>query len=147
MITSSSGSILEVADQIGQSLASLPDWEERFGAIMETGKQLAPYPEEHRRDDLLIKGCQSRVWLRAQMVDGRIHFDADSDALIVKGLVALVIRIMQDRTPQEILDAPKDIPERLGLAQHLSQNRSSGLSSMLKQIRLYAVALSLRTSS
>ena len=139
--------IAEVADEIGAMLEALPDWEERFGAIMAMGKELAQFPEERRLDDFIIKGCQSRVWLYPELVGGRIHFHADSDALIVKGLVAVVIRIMQDRTPQEILAAPKDIPERLGLAQHLSQNRSSGLASMLKQIRLYAVALSMRTSS
>lgn len=143
----STPTIAEATDQIGAMLEALPDWEERFGTIMAIGKELAAYPEEHRSDDFLIKGCQSRVWLYPELVGGRIHFHADSDALIVKGLVAVVVRIMQDRTPQEILAAPKDIPERLGLAQHLSQNRSSGLASMLKQIRLYAVALSMRTSS
>ncbi len=139
--------IAEATDEIGAMLEALPDWEERFGAIMAMGRELGPYPEERRTDDFIIKGCQSRVWLYPELVGGRIHFHADSDALIVKGLVAVVIRIMQDRTPQEILAAPKDISERLGLAQHLSQNRSSGLASMLKQIRLYAVALSMRTSS
>ncbi|MEY3386211.1 MAG: hypothetical protein RIR53_1022 [Bacteroidota bacterium] len=139
--------ISDVTDEIGSMLETLPDWEERFGAIMAMGRELAPYPEEHRREDFIVKGCQSQVWLYPQLIDGRIHFSADSDALIVKGLVALVVRIMQDRTPQEILAAPKDIAERLGLVQHLSQNRSSGLASMLKQIRLYAVAFSMRTSS
>ncbi len=139
--------IAEATEEIGAMLEALPDWEERFGAIMAMGKELAPYPEERRSDDFIIKGCQSRVWLYPELTGDRIHFYADSDALIVKGLVAVVIRIMQDRTPQEILAAPKDIPERLGLAQHLSQNRSSGLASMLKQIRLYAVALSMRRSS
>lgn len=144
---STTKTIAEATDEIATMLEALPDWEERFSAIMSMGKGLAPYPEEFRRDDFLIKGCQSQVWLYPRMVDGRIHFEADSDALIVKGLVAVVVQIMQDRTPQEIIAAPKDIPEQLGLAQHLSQNRSSGLSSMLKQIRLYAVALSMRTSS
>lgn len=123
--------------------ASFPDWEERYSHIIAMGKGLAPYNEEFRNDEFKVKGCQSQVWLHPSISDGTIHFEADSDALIVKGLVALLMRVYNERTPSEILNAPADLVSRLGLDQHLSNNRTNGLASMLKQIKLYALVYSM----
>lgn len=123
--------------------ADFPDWEERYSHIIAMGKGLAPYSEEFRTEEFKVKGCQSQVWLHPSIADNTIHFEADSDALIVKGLVALLMRIFNGRTPKEILDAPQDLVQRLGLDQHLSNNRTNGLASMLKQIKLYALVYSM----
>lgn len=123
--------------------ASFPDWEERYSHIIAMGKGLAPYTEEFRNEEFKVKGCQSQVWLHPSISEGTIHFEADSDALIVKGLVALLMRIFNDRSAKEILDAPQDLVTRLGLDQHLSNNRTNGLASMLKQIKLYALVYSM----
>ncbi|MCX6140175.1 MAG: SufE family protein [Candidatus Kapabacteria bacterium] len=122
---------------------SFPDWEERYAHIIAVGKGLAPYNEEYLKDEFKVKGCQSQVWLHSSINGGRVRFEAESDALIVKGLVALLLRLFNDRTPKEILEAPVDLVSRLGFEQHLSQNRANGLASMLKQIKLYALAYSM----
>lgn len=139
--------IAETLADLATTLEGYPEWEDRYAAIIAMGKELAPYPEEFRTEAFLVKGCQSQVWLHPVVRSETLHFDADSDAVIVKGLVALLLRLYQDRTPAEILAGPGDVAEQLGLTQHLSPNRSNGLASMLKQIRLYALALSMRKSS
>lgn len=136
--------ISETIASLRKDLAQFSDWEDRYGHIIAMGKQLSAYPEEYRNDTFLVKGCQSRVWLHPTLEDGFIRFDADSDAVIVKGLVALVVSVYNNRTPQEIVDSNDDLRAELGLDQHLSQNRSNGLASMLKQLRLYALAYSMR---
>jgi cysteine desulfuration protein SufE len=129
--------------ELQSEFADFPDWEERYSHIIAMGKGLAPYHEEFRTEEFKVKGCQSQVWLHPSISDNTIHFEADSDALIVKGLVALLMRIFNDRSPKEILDAPQDLVQRLGLDQHLSNNRTNGLASMLKQIKLYALVYSM----
>ncbi len=140
-----SATIADTLTTLEEELATFTDWEERYSHIIALGKGLAPYPEEHRTDALLVKGCQSRVWLHASAENGRVQLEADSDALIVKGLAALLLRIFNNRSPQEILDTDSAFIGRLGLDQHLSQNRANGLANMLKQIKLYALAFRMVT--
>lgn len=135
--------ITQTIEQMATSLNAMPDWEERYSAIIAMGKGLSQYPEEHRTEQFKVKGCQSQVWLHPTLRDGIIYFDADSDALIVKGLVALLMKIYNERTPAEILSSKDDVAQQLSLEQHLSPNRANGLASMMKQIRLYALAYSM----
>jgi len=135
--------INETISALEHEFASLTEWEDRYAHIIALGRGLPSYPEAYRTDEFKVRGCQSQVWLHAEIKDGAIHFDADSDAMIVKGLVALLMRLYNNRTPQEILEAPGDVAARLGLDQHLSQNRSSGLASIAKQVKLYALAYSM----
>lgn len=134
-------SINEVQDEIIEEFEGLTDWMDRYAYIIELGSQMPAMDERHKTPANLIEGCQSRVWIEASMqADGRIAFGADSDAMIVKGIVALLMRVLDQRTPREILDADLYFIERIGLKENLSPTRSNGLLSMLKQIRLYAVA-------
>ncbi len=119
----------------------ITDWAERYKKVIAIGGELPELPEAYRTDQLKVKGCQSSVWLHAQMNDGRVYFQADSDASIVKGLVALVVHVYSGATPQEIMQTPPDFLEKLGFNQNLSQTRVSGLAAMIKQVRLYAFAL------
>jgi len=135
--------IIETIEQLAAKLAGLPDWEDRYTEIIAMGKGLPLYPEEFRSDQFKVKGCQSQVWLHPRNEAGVLHFDADSDALIVKGLVALLMNVYSGRTPAEIVASNDDIAKELSLEQHLSPNRANGLASMIKQIRLYALAYSL----
>lgn len=117
------------------------DWESRYKHIIEVGKSLPPYPENFRTEDWKVKGCQSQVWLKPEvLVTGEVLFYADSDALIVKGLVSLLHQLYSGATPQEILDTPPDFIMKLDMNQHLSPSRSNGLHSMIKQIKYYAAA-------
>ena len=137
--------INEAQDEIIDEFEALgPDWMDRYAYIIEQGNTLPPFPEADKTAANLIEGCQSRVWIAASRPDGRhIHFEADSDALIVKGIVALLMRVLNDRTPREILDADLYFIDRIGLAPHLSPTRSNGLLAMVKQIRDYATAYNL----
>jgi cysteine desulfuration protein SufE len=139
--------ITETIAALRQQLEAFPDWEDRYGHIIAMGKKLVAYPEEQRNETFLVKGCQSRVWLYPTFDNGVVHFEADSDAVIVKGLVALVLSVYNDRMPQEIVASSDDLRTELGLDQHLSQNRSNGLASMVKQLRLYALAYSMRKTT
>ena len=130
--------------EIAAELQQFDDWEDRYGHIIAMGKKLEPFPTEHKKEDFLVSGCQSQVWLHPEYDGSTIHFDADSDALVVKGLVAILMRIYNNRTPQEILEVPKDFISTLGLDTHLSQNRANGLASMIKQIGMYAIAYSMK---
>ena len=118
------------------------EWLDRYEYLIELGKALEPYPEEEKTEDKLIKGCQSRVWLDYALEDGKMYFRADSDAIITKGLIALLIRVLSDHTPAEILASDVHFIDAIGLTQHLSPTRSNGLLSMLKQIKTYALAYS-----
>jgi len=134
----------DVINEIAAELNQFDDWEDRYSHIIAMGKTLAPFPQEHKKEAFLVSGCQSQVWLHPEYDGKTIHFDADSDALVVKGLVAILMRIYNERSPQEILNVPKDFITTLGLDTHLSQNRANGLASMIKQIGLYAVAFKAR---
>ncbi|TNF40537.1 MAG: SufE family protein [Bacteroidetes bacterium] len=132
--------IEEVQQQIIDEFSVYTDWMDKYGYLIELGNELKELEPKEKTDQNLIKGCQSRVWLVAEMIDGKINFRGESDAVIVKGLVALLLRVVTGRTPQELLENDLHFIDDLGLKQHLSPTRSNGLLAMVKQIRLYAVA-------
>ena len=134
--------INEIQDEIIEEFSGFDDWMDKYQLLIDLGGEQPPLEEKYKTEQNLIDGCQSRVWLQADYVDGKIHFTAESDALIVKGIVALLIRVLSDHTPQEILDADLYFIEQIGLKEHLSPTRSNGLLAMVKQIRLYALAFS-----
>ena len=134
--------INEIQDEIIEEFSGLDDWMDKYQLLIDLGNELTPLDERYKTEQNLIDGCQSRVWLQADLVNGLIHFTAESDALIVKGIVSLLIRVLSDHTPQEILDADLYFIEEIGLKEHLSPTRSNGLIAMVKQIRAYALAFS-----
>ncbi len=133
-------SIKEAQEQIISEFESLQDWEEKYGKIIKLGRELEEYPEEFRTDQFKLSGCQSQVWLYAKLENGKIILSADSDALIVKGLISLLVKVYSGNEPNEILNSPPIFLTKIGIDQHLSPTRKNGLSSMLKQIQMYAVA-------
>jgi cysteine desulfuration protein SufE len=131
---------LRIQNLLGE-FAAFSDWEAKYKHLIEKGKALPPFPEELKVEDLKVKGCQSQVWIHARLTeDGRIRFQADSDALIVKGLVSVLLSVYSEATPEEILNTSPDFLEKLGFKSHLSPSRANGLFSMLKQIQYYATA-------
>ena len=142
--------INEIQDEIIEEFSGLDDWMDKYQLLIDLGNELTPLDEKYKTESNLIDGCQSRVWLVADLVEGGkwnadgkvIHFKAESDALIVKGIVSLLIRVLSDHTPQEILDADLYFIEEIGLKEHLSPTRSNGLVAMVKQMRVYALAFS-----
>ena len=134
--------INEIQDEIIEEFSGLDDWMDKYQLLIDLGNELTPLDERYKTEQNLINGCQSRVWLQADYENGQIHFTAESDALIVKGIVSLLIRVLSDHTPQEILDADLYFIEEIGLKEHLSPTRSNGLVAMVKQIRAYALAFS-----
>ena len=133
-------SINELQDEVIAEFADFDDWMDKYALLIDLGNALEPLDEKYKTESNLIEGCQSRVWLQADYVDGRIHFRGESDAVIVKGIVSLLIRVLSDHTPQEILDADLHFTDQIGLKEHLSPTRSNGLVAMVKQMRLYAMA-------
>ncbi len=133
-------SINELQDEVIAEFADFDDWMDKYALLIDLGNALEPLDEKFKTESNLIEGCQSRVWLQADYVDGRIHFRGESDAVIVKGIVSLLIRVLSDHTPQEILDADLHFIDQIGLKEHLSPTRSNGLVAMVKQMRLYAMA-------
>ena len=133
-------SINELQDEVIAEFADFDDWMDKYALLIDLGNALEPLDEKYKSESNLIEGCQSRVWLQADYVDGRIHFRGESDAVIVKGIVSLLIRVLSDHTPQEILDADLHFIDQIGLKEHLSPTRSNGLVAMVKQMRLYAMA-------
>ena len=134
-------SINEIQDEIIAEFSDFDDWMDRYAYIIELGNALPAIEEKYKTAQNLIEGCQSRVWLNATLSpDGTILFEADSDAIIVKGIISLLVRVLSDRTPQEILDSELYFIEKIGLKEHLSPTRSNGLAAMIKQIRVYALA-------
>lgn len=115
------------------------DWEDRYKELIQLGRALAPFPEDKREEKYKVKGCQSQVWLFPEFKEGRVYFHADSDALLVKGIVALLTSVYSDATPDEILSTKPEFLKEVGITEHLSMNRSSGLASMMKQIQMYAL--------
>jgi len=132
--------INEIQDEIIEEFDGLDDWMDRYQMLIDLGNEQEPLAEQYKVEQNLIDGCQSRVWLQADYADGVINFSAESDALIVKGIVALLIRVLSGHTPQEILDADLYFIERIGLKEHLSPTRSNGLLAMVRQMRMYALA-------
>ena len=138
--------INEIQDEIIEEFSALDDWMDKYQLLIDLGNEQEPLDEQYKTEQNLIDGCQSRVWLQADLVDDGeskvIRFSAESDALIVKGIVTLLIRVLSGHTPQEILDADLYFIEQIGLKEHLSPTRSNGLLAMVKQMRMYAVAFS-----
>ena len=136
--------INEIQDEIIEEFAGLDDWMDKYQLLIDLGNEQEPLDEQYKIESNLIDGCQSRVWLQADLVDEEgekvIHFQAESDALIVKGIVSLLIRVLSDHTPQEIVDADLYFIDRIGLREHLSPTRSNGLLAMVKQMRAYGLA-------
>ena len=132
--------INETQDEIIEEFTALDDWMDRYQMLIDLGEEQAPLADVDKTEQNLIDGCQSRVWIVCEEKDGRLHFRADSDALIVKGLVALVLQVVNDHRPDEIYAADLYFIERIGLRDHLSPTRSNGLLAMVKQIRMYALA-------
>ena len=138
--------INELQDQVIEEFEGFDDWMDKYQMLIDLGNDLEPLAEQYKTPQNLIDGCQSRVWLQADYHDGRIHLQAESDALIVKGIIALLIRILDDHTPQEILEADLYFIPRIGLSEHLSPTRANGLLAMVKQIRAYALAFSMHNA-
>ncbi|MCO6496315.1 MAG: SufE family protein [Chitinophagaceae bacterium] len=135
-----SKTIEEVEQEIVEDFSLFDTWEEKYEYIIDMGKKLQPLDDVHKKEENIIKGCQSTVWLVADYRDGKIHFSADSDAVIVKGLISMLIRVLSGHTPAEILDAKIEFINTIGMMQHLAQTRSNGLLSMIKQMKNYALA-------
>ena len=136
--------INESQDEIIEEFELFDDWADKYEYIIDLGKKLKGFPEEQKTEDNIIKGCQSRVWLNARKEDESLVFEADSEAIIVKGLVNMLIRVLSGHTPQEIVKADLYFMEKIGMSQHLAQTRSNGLASMVKQMKNYAIAYSLK---
>lgn len=132
--------INEKQDEIIDEFGGFDDWLDRYQLLIDLGSEQLPLDEQYKTDNNLIEGCQSRVWLQADYVDGKVFFRAESDALIVKGIVALLIKVYSGHTPDEILGSDLYFVEAIGLKEHLSPTRSNGLLAMIKQMRLYALA-------
>ena len=132
--------IKEIQDEIIAEFNDFDDWLDRYQLLIDLGGEQEPLPEEYKTDNNLIEGCQSRVWLQADYVDGKVLFRAESDAMIVKGIVSLLIKVYSGHTPDEILGCEPYFVEAIGLKEHLSPTRSNGLLAMIKQMRLYALA-------
>lgn len=130
----------QLQDEVIDTFSDFDDWMDRYQLLIDLGNDQPPLDEKYKTEQNLIEGCQSRVWLHAEEKDGLLHFTAESDALIVKGIVSLLIKVLSGHTPDDILAADLYFIERIGLKEHLSPTRSNGLVSMVKQIRMYALA-------
>ena len=132
--------IHEIQEGIIDEFSMFDDWMQRYEYMIELGKSLPMIEDRYRTDDNLIKGCQSRVWVHAQLDGDRLRFTADSDAIITKGIIAILIRVFDNQKPQDIIDSDTSFIDEIGLKEHLSPTRANGLVSMVKQLKLYAVA-------
>lgn len=132
--------INEMQDEVIAEFSDFDDWMDRYQLLIDLGNEQQPLNEKYKTDQNLIEGCQSRVWLQADEQDGKIIFQAESDALIVKGIIALLIKVLSGHTPDEILEADLYFIPQIGLQEHLSPTRSNGLLAMVKQMRMYALA-------
>ena len=139
--------IQEAEQQLIEEFSYFADWMDKYNYIIELGKELPLIDPQYKTSQYLISGCQSQVWLHADFKDGKVVFTADSDAIITKGIVNLLIKVLSNRTPQEILEAKLDFIDDIGLRAHLSPTRSNGLNSMLKQMKMYATAFQMKPAS
>ena len=138
--------INELQDEVIDEFSNFDDWMDKYQLLIDLGSEQPPLDEQYKTEQNLIDGCQSRVWLQADFIDGKIIFQAESDALIVKGIIALLIKVVSGHTPDEILDADLYFIDRIGLKEHLSPTRSNGLLAMVKQMRMYALAFKAKRS-
>lgn len=136
--------INETQDEIIEEFSEVDDWMDRYAMIIDLGNSLPPIDEKYKTPEHLIEGCQSRVWLNAEERDGLVYYTADSDAIIVKGIISMLIKVLSGHRPQEIVDADLYFIDRIGLAENLSPTRSNGLLAMIRQMRLYAIAFQAR---
>lgn len=136
--------INEAQDEVIEEFSDFTDWMDKYQLLIDLGNEQKPLDDKYKTESNLIDGCQSRVWLQADYEDGKIYFTAESDALIVKGIIALLIRVLSGHTPQEILDTDLYFIDRISLKDHLSPTRSNGLLAMIKQIRMYALAFKVK---
>lgn len=133
--------INEIQDDIIAEFSDYDDWMDKYQLLIDLGNEQKPLDEQYKNESNLIEGCQSRVWLQADLTDeGKVHFQAESDALIVKGIITLLIRVLDNQTPDDILNTNLYFIEQIGLKEHLSPTRSNGLLAMMKQMRMYALA-------
>ena len=133
-------SIQEVQNDIIDEFSMFDDWEERYQYMIDLGKTLPLIEGKYKTDDNIIKGCQSKVWVHAELIDNKIVFTADSDAIITKGIIAILIRVFSNQHPKDIIAADTDFIDKIGLKEHLSPTRANGLVSMIKQLKMYAIA-------
>lgn len=140
MTTMNGKSLQDVENEVIDEFSIFDDWLDKYEYLIELGKSLKEYPEDRKTDDRLVKGCQSRVWIDFSIENGRIFFNADSDAIITKGIISLLVRIYSGRTPEEILSSDFSVVERIGLKENLSPTRANGLVSMIQMIRAIAAA-------
>ena len=136
--------INEAQNEVVEEFEDFTDWMDKYQMLIDLGNELNALNDKYKNDSNLIDGCQSRVWLQCDLVDGKLQFTADSDALIVKGIIALLIQVLSGHTPTEILDADLYFIDKIGLKDHLSPTRSNGLLAMIKQIKAYALAYSVK---
>ena len=139
-------SIQDIQNKIVEEFDFFDDWDDKYGFIIDMGKSLKVLDTDFKTDDNIIKGCQSQVWLHAFLKDDKIIFEAESDAIIVKGIVAMLLRVFSDQTPNDIVNADIFFMEKIGMAKHLSPTRANGLVAMIKQIKLYALAFKTKMS-
>ncbi len=132
--------INEIQDEIIEEFSDIEDWMDRYACIIDLGNTLPPIDEQYKTPAHLIEGCQSRVWLNAELDGGNIVYTADSDAIIVKGIISMLIKVLSGHTPDEILDSELYFIDKIGLSEHLSPTRSNGLVAMVKQMKMYALA-------
>ena len=132
--------IKDIQEEIVDEFSMFDDWMQRYEYIIELGKKLPLIKEEYKTEDNLIKGCQSKVWLKGEQIDDKIIFTADSDAILTKGIIAILIRVFSNQKPSDIIDANMDFIDEIGLKEHLSPTRANGLVSMIKNIKMYALA-------
>ena len=140
----STSTIDALQEEVIEEFSAFDDWMDKYQMLIDLGNELEPLDEQYKNEQNLIDGCQSRVWLQCDEKDGKLVFTADSDALITKGIIALLIQVLDNHTPQEIIDADLYFIDKIGLRQHLSPTRSNGLLSMVKRIKAYALAFSLK---
>jgi cysteine desulfuration protein SufE len=139
--------INEIEEEIVDEFSFFPDWQDKYEYIIELGKKLKDFPEDKRIGENKVKGCQSSVWLTAERNNGSIDFKADSDSTIVKGLIALLLRVLSGQSADDIVNSKLDFIEKIGLKQHLAQTRANGLAAMVKQIKMYALAFKLQAEN
>ena len=136
--------INQIQDSLIEEFGLFEDWTEKYEYLIDLGKKLSPMADDLKTEDNVIKGCQSKVWLSAKFEEGKVIFEADSEAVIVKGLISMLIRVLSNQTPQDILQANLYFIDEIGMSQHLAQTRSNGLLAMVKQMKNYALAFSLK---
>lgn len=143
---SGQNSIEEIEKEIVEEFLLFENWDDRYEYIIDLGKKLPPLEPEHKVDDNKVKGCQSTVWLAADFKDGRVYYKADSDAVIVKGLVSMLIRVLSGQTPDDVVQAKLNFINEIGMTNHLAQTRSNGLLAMVKNMKNYALAYKVKAS-